>query len=168
MIAKFTFFLCLFKLLLQNYWKWVLLLIPWHFLFDRLVLAPVLSRSAAWFSKSSELDFAYLIIASIFTNSDVCVIFIFDFRSDLGSEILTVYKYTCTSSLLQWCEATSLVLGCGLSVEMICPHFAPTKILISSFHYSLSSSALEPSKLYVDMITLRDQICLDQSSCIGI
>lgn len=122
-----------FQGLLQNYLIWILLLIPCHFLFNRVVLVPVFSRPTAWFS-----DFVCLIIALsflccccccffvCFTSFALLVIIFLYFSSDFASDVLTAYTYACTflylPALLQLCGAMLLVLGCGLSMEMMCPH----------------------------------------------
>lgn len=56
--------------------------------FDRVVLAPVFSKPAAWFSKPSEFDFAYLVIALLFTKFDLFVIIYLYFNQILGQRYL--------------------------------------------------------------------------------
>lgn len=88
------------------------------------------------------------------------------FSSDLGSYVLTAYTYAymylsvfARCLAVMWGRVVNFRLC--LSMEMVCPHSA----LIIHLYCKLPLTPLP--LLYIEIIILWDQICLDQSTCIG-
>ena len=163
-----------FQALLQNYLIWILLLIPCHFLFNRVVLVLVFSRPTAWFS-----DFVCLIIALSFLCCCCCCLFVCLFY-----QFCSACNNLPLSQLRPWFRCTYCLHICmyfpifACSLTVMWGHVVGSRLwsiygndvssLFTYYSFLLQVSTLLPLPLlYIEIIIIWDHICLDQSTALG-
>ena len=160
-----------FQALLQNYLIWILLLIPCHFLFNRVVLVPVFSRPLIfWFCLSDySLKFSLLLLLLF-----VCLFYCFCSACNNLPLFQLRPWFRCTYCL-HICMYFP-IFACSLTVMW--GHVVGSRLwsiygndvssLFTYYSFLLQVSTLLPLPLlYIEIIIIWDHICLDQSTALG-